>query len=259
MNDRAIAEIVTAWLEEEASATPVISRDIAVDLTRLRALPQERYVAQRLVGDVAGRSPVVRWGLVLIVLAGLVGTLAGVGAALLDRPDTIPGPERAMAETTILPGHRLLTDAGNTVSIQVQARWRTNWTAKPGLQPGELIVTRIGSAGLTVSRGAAEGVPFDDFVATFEQRRSAADGWTASTRTEGMHGPHRAVRIVPIPPAGRAHQVFYLVEGPGGVGYVVDLGWDPGYTPQELGFDAELILGSFNPDGTYPAFAAPVR
>ena len=269
MSGRSTSDIVAEWLSTEAGIADRDGHPGAL-LDRVRSMPQERYLAQRVFGDATGRVPVVRLVPVLLVLVGLLAAIAGVGAVLrenvIDRPSVVL-PSLVVPKATIWPGYKVLRSDqparsialdDPAVSIQVPGRWTPQQSLRSG---DDLIRARIGSAGMTVSRLRMGEIPFEDAVATFTRERGAADGWTSFTRTDGIHGSHRAALITLVRGDGAFNEQHYLVEGSAGAVFLVSIAWDPGHDPDEpeLDFDPDVMRGSFNPDGPGPAFVEPVR
>jgi len=92
MNDRSDLEfLVTDWLR--AGAPPrAPARVLTRALGQVAAVGQARPIGGRHFDDWIATSPRLRWALIFVVLAALLGTLAGAGALLLREAQLIVAP-----------------------------------------------------------------------------------------------------------------------------------------------------------------------
>ena len=108
-----------------------------------------------------------------------------------------------------------------------------------------------GNAGLTVLSPQAAS----DLESTMEALLAdpTVAAWQPYTRTDLMHGTHRALRLDSRARADAAYiggSILYIVERPGDRPVVVSLAWD---SVTDLGDVGELILRSLHPEGAGPA------
>jgi hypothetical protein len=212
-----------------------------------------RFVTQRIAGRASHRPMVQLNGLRTVMVGLVLAALASVGLMVAGQqsPSLVPAPPAVVIEA-VWPGFRLLSNTEAGVSIQVPETWGRGVRIPAGfallLQDGK------GNAGLNVLTPRAD-LDLEATVAAI----LADPGWAWAqpvTRTDLLHGAHRAVRL--DSPTGADHpdrggDIVYLVERAGSRPVVVSLEWD---SVADLGYEEEAILRSLNPDGPGPAILA---
>jgi hypothetical protein len=204
----------------------------------------------------------------VLALPALVALLAGSAVGMTAQDETTgddlatdqPSPSPTLHEVLegVWPGFRLLSNEAAGVSIQVPERWGRAVQWPDGFTL--MLAEGTGNAGLTVltPRDRANSPGLMDLEATIDAAL-ADPGWAAwapYTRTDLMHGSHRAVRLDSRARADSAYvggHTLYIVERPGDRPVLVSLMWD---SVPDLGYVEEAILRSFNPDGAGPAVMA---
>jgi hypothetical protein len=195
------------------------------------------------------------------LIALLAGSALGVMAQdettadglVTDRPSPRPTPPAVLEE--LWPGFRLLSNEAAGVSIQVPQHWDRPVRWPDGFSL--MLAEGTGNAGLTVLTprdrpDSPGGMDLGSTVAAV----LADPGWAAwepYTRTDVMHGTHRAVRLDSRARADGAYiggSIVYIVERSGDRPVVLSLAWD---SVPDLGYVEEVIIRSFNPDGASPA------
>ncbi len=221
----------------------------AAAVARTAADQPARRQPWRLVGDgrtLAPRS--ARTFIALLLLAALAGAALIVGS---QQPRPSPSPPPPTVFEAVWPGFLVLSSDEAGVSIQVP-----HWGRAVDVPEGFDLILQAGTgnAGLTVSTPRTPS----DLESTVDA--ILADPGVAAgqpyTRTDVLHGSHRAVRLDSRARADGASiggHILYIVERPGERPVLVDLAWD---SVTDLGYVEEAILRSFNPDGSTPAVLA---
>ena len=229
---------VASWLVSDAPGT-VPADVIEGALERVADRGQDRYVTQRLFGDVLGRSPILRWSIVLaLVAAALAGSVAVLGERVAPpRPSGIgafgEGPLLAIGReshtATLLSDGRVLVLGGRThPDVWVPAADSTElWDpdsgddsafvrGKPLREPRSQHTATLLPDGRVLVVGGLWWSTGEALV------RSSAEVWDPVTETfspAGVLGRGRYEHTATLLPDGRV-----LIAGGGA-------GWDPNASP----------------------------